>query len=295
MNELSLDEYARLFSKINVNWIDVSGGDIFLRDDIGGIFSLIIKSQKRLGLLHFPTNSFFIDKIYNAADYVLKNSNVKLIITISLDGPAGAHNYIRGIDNWHDSVRVYKALKAIKSKRLEVYFGYTISNLNFNKIEQAMEELKNEIPDIAYSDIHINIAHKSSHYYLNQSLDLDSKKIKEGVDHYLRNRKYKANLIDYLEHRYQTFIREYLNTSKTPLQCRGAVNSVFIDPEGIVFPCSIYDKSLGNLRENNYDLIHILKAKRSNDIRKQIRDKECPQCWTPCEAYQMILASLLKI
>lgn len=296
INELSIAEYEKIFSYINVNWVDVSGGEILLRKDIKEIFSLIIKSQKKLALLHFPTNGFFTDKIKELVDYILANSKVKLIVTVSLDGPKEVHDFIKGVNSWQKAVDTYKNLRKIKDKRFKVFLGYTISSFNFDKIDQTIEELKGEIPDIGYSDIHINIEHISQHYYGNSSLNLDKEKVKKAVESYINKRKYNLyNIVDYLEYGYHIRIKNYLKNNRTPLKCRSLINSVFIDPQGNIFPCSIYNKNLGNLRDNDYDLYKILKSKKAETLREKIKKGLCPQCWTPCEAYQMILASLLNL
>ena len=144
INELTTDEYEKIFSKINVNWIDIGGGEIFLRNDIKDIISLIIKSQKRLTLLHFPTNGFLTDEIQNLVDYILTNSKAHLVVSVSLDGPQELHNSIKGVDSWRKSVNTCKVLRRIKNRRFRVFPGYTISSFNFDKIDQTIEQLKRE-------------------------------------------------------------------------------------------------------------------------------------------------------
>lgn len=294
-NELSAAEYSKIFSKINVNWIDVSGGEIFLRQDLQYIFSIIMRSQKRLALLHFPTNGFFTDKIYDLVSYILRHSKAKLVVTVSLDGPAATHNLIKGADSWQASVDTYKKLKTIKNGRFRVFLGYTLSDFNHDQIGQTLAKLKEEIAGIHYGDIHINIVHRSPHYYDNESLELDKNAIKESVGRYINERIYRlGSPIDYLEKRYHSLIKKYLVSGKTPLVCRSLINNIFIDPQGNIFPCSIYNKKIGNLRDSDYDLNRILGSKEAEIIREEIKSGQCPQCWSPCEAYPMILASLIK-
>jgi len=49
------------------------------------------------------------------------------------------------------------------------------------------------------------------------------------------------------------------------------------------------------LRDNEYNLNKILAGEKSRQIRDLIDKNLCPQCWTPCEAYQMIMADLFKL
>lgn len=294
LNELSIAEYAKIFPKLNVNWIDISGGEIFLRPDLTDLISLIIKSQKRLALLHFPTNGFLTDKITKLVNFVLQNSKIKLIVTISLDGYEELHNFIKGTDSWRRAIGTYRELKKIRISRFKVFLGYTLSNFNFDKIDKTFAELKKELPHLDYSDIHINISHTSEHYYSNLSANIDKKDIEASVVNYMGKRKYKLySPVDYLEYKYHALIKDYLRDNRTPLSCKSLTNSVFINPEGDIFPCCIYNKNLGNLRDNDYDLNKMLVSKQADTLREEISKHRCPQCWTPCEAYQMILGSLL--
>jgi len=294
-NELSLSEYKKILSKVNVNWISVSGGEIFLRDDMTEIFSAIIESQKRLAFLNFSTNGSFMNKTYDLVNYILTHSRSKLMVGVSLDGPEKTHNFIRGVDAWRKSVNTYKKLRQLENEQFNVMFSYTVSNFNHDKIDETVEILKNEIPGFTYSDLHINIAHTSEHYYENSSLEIDKKAIMSSVDRYMSKRAYSLfNPVDYLEKRYHLLVKKYLTDDKTPLKCRDLIDSVFVSPEGDVFPCTIYNKNLGSLRENDYDINKIVNSKQVLALRKEIEMGNCPNCWTPCEAYQMILASLFK-
>ena len=58
----------------------------------------------------------------------------------------------------------------------------------------------------------------------------------------------------------------------------------------MVYPCSIYSRPLGSLREHDYRLRDILEAAESRAAREAVVAEACPGCWTPCEAYQSIFA-----
>ena len=62
--EITIDEIAALFRNFpGFSWINLSGGEIFLRRDIEEIFEVIAGSCKDLYLLNFPTNSYESDLI----------------------------------------------------------------------------------------------------------------------------------------------------------------------------------------------------------------------------------------
>ena len=69
--------------------------------------------------------------------------------------------------------------------------------------------------------------------------------------------------------------------------------SCFIDSWGNVFPCTIYDRKIGSLRDVDYDLARLWRTDDADRLQREIWDYDCPQCWTPCEAYQSIMGNFL--
>jgi MoaA/NifB/PqqE/SkfB family radical SAM enzyme len=89
-------------------------------------------------------------------------------------------------------------------------------------------------------------------------------------------------------------VRQYLETGETPMRCHALRSSCFIDSWGNVFPCTIYDKKVGSLRESGYDLAKIWNSPEAAALQQEIWESQCPNCWTPCEAYQSILGNVLR-
>ncbi len=292
--ELSVLDYQKMLSQVSAHWIDVSGGEIVLRKDIRDIFQICLNTQKRLALLHFPTNGSFPEKVWELSHDIVRIFPGKLVVSVSLDGPRGLHNQLRGTDSWEKAVETFKRLREITKKNFGVFFGYTISEENASVLEETFRDLRRYIPKISYRDIHINIDHISPHYYANSFRKIDREKVLAGVYHYARKRTYGFGVFEYLERAYHRSIAGYLNLGKTPRQCVALRDSVFIDPYGNVFPCSIYAENLGNIKEYDFSISKILSLESAGHLRKEIQGGKCPQCWTPCEAYPMILGSFFK-
>jgi hypothetical protein len=56
----------------------------------------------------------------------------------------------------------------------------------------------------------------------------------------------------------------------------------------------MYDRVLGNIRDTDYRLNPIWHSAESQKVQHEIWNYQCPQCWTPCEAYQSILGDFLQ-
>jgi radical SAM protein with 4Fe4S-binding SPASM domain len=296
-NELSAAEIERLFKKApDFSWIDLTGGEVFLRKDFPDIVEIILASCPHLLLLHFPTNGYLTETIVSAVQKIAQWKPEKLIITVSMDGDETMNDYIRGIPGgWRRQIETFKCLREVPG--VQTVLGMTVSALNAGQFAKTFQAAKNEYPSLNYDDFHVNIAHISPHYYGNTGTDLVSgseKTMAETVETYLQARAFPLNPVSFLEKQYLKRVGKYLETRKTPIRCQAMRSSCFLDATGGVYPCTMYDHFLGNIREWDYDLLALWNSEVSRRLQKEIWAFNCPQCWTPCEAYQSILGSLLK-
>lgn len=290
-NELTLKEINEFFKENNqFLWVDISGGEPFLRKDIVEISGAIIKNCKNLYMLHFPTNGLLPDLIIKKVKQIANLKPSKFVISVSLDGPLKLYKKLRGIDGFDKALKTYQGIKKISG--VEVFFGMTLSSENYNKINETFAAVKKEIPSIKYKDFHINIYHTSEHYYGNSCGSFPKKEVLYELRRFAKKKGSPFfNPIMFLEHKYLSYVKEYFKTDKTPLPCQALNASIFLDPQGEIYPCSMYNLKLGNIREKPLNKIW----SESEKIRNDIYDGKCSQCWTPCEAYQTLFGNLNKL
>lgn len=304
--ELNIEEIEKFVKNYPYfKWINLTGGEPFLRNDISKIVEIFLKYSKHVALINTTTNGFNSEIIRKKVLEMLDLNPHLLIVVVSLDGYKELHEKIRGIpDSFNNAIKTFVELKKIseKKKNFKTFLGYTISPFNVGEFKKTYFEVKKEICDLSISHFHFNIYHTSVHYYENLELlenrrteDYKEKLIKEI--NFIKSKK-KANFFNpvcFLEKKYIELSEKYIKSNKTPLPCKAIQSSVFIDPIGNVFPCTIYNSSLGNLRKFDYNLKKILKKDSTKKLKKHIRLLRCPNCWTPCEAYQTILGNLISI
>jgi MoaA/NifB/PqqE/SkfB family radical SAM enzyme len=297
-DELRLDEIQRFFQRSNrFVWVDVTGGEVSLRKDFVSVCEAIIGNCRDLLLLHFPTNGYLTDKIVAATREIVRMGTEKLIITVSTDGDEAMNDRIRGIEGgWRRQIETFRRLRELRG--VDVVLGMTLSAANVDHFPAAFAAAKREIPDLDYRDFHVNIVHESGHYLRNDTLSLRQAVAPEALaratEEYARLRGFGWSPVNYLERAYLRRVRRYLETGRTPMRCHALRSSCFIDSWGNVFPCTIYDRRVGSLREVDYDLGRIWQSAEADALQKEIWDYRCPQCWTPCEAYQSILGNSLR-
>lgn len=297
--ELDTDEIRRFFrTNPAFSWINVSGGEIFLRSDIDEVFAAILEESRDLYLLDFPTHGQQTERILPAVERILASRLPRLLVTVSLDGPADVHDRIRGIDGSFDkAIETFRRLRDLRRPGYRPFLGMTLQAENLGLYEQTLEAARAVVPDLHPRELHVNLAHESGHYYDNEGsegvVSLDGARAVAELERIHKLRGTSLHPIATLERRYQKLAARYIETGKTPLPCHATSSSIFIDSTGWVRPCTIYERKIGNIRDHDYDLARLFDAAHIESLRREIRAGQCPHCWTPCEAYQTILANVI--
>jgi len=282
--ELTIEEIKKIFSKISPSWLNITGGEPFLRNDIYKIAK--IAKEYGVSMLNLTTNGL-VPRAFEESKKISKLKFFRFVVTVSMDGPEEIHDKIRGIKgNWKRAIKLYKNLKKIKASGFQTYLGYTISKYNLGMIEKTIKDSGFDI-----RDFHFNIFHSSFYYDINGKSD---GRFLNDIKYVIKNKK-SIGMLSYIERIYIKHVEKYLKTGKSPFPCKALTSSCFIDPQGNVYPCTHWEMKLGNLRESDYDLKKIWNSKKAKEARKMIKKNKCPGCWTPCEAYQTILGNLLRM
>ena len=294
MNELKTADWDKFFSLNNYfSWIDIAGGEIFLRNDIQKIFDIIIKRCSELYLIHFATNGILTNKIYDNVLYLKKIFKGKIIITVSLDGIRSIHDNLRGRPGTYDSaIETYKRLKDISES--QTHIGYTISKYNAGKLPEFINDLKKTLNNFQLENLHLNLCQTSAIYYSNQNIDHNPSRpeYSKDINYYIKQIKLPTNILQYLEKKYLKKLIKYNKNLIYPFSSCGALNStITINPYGEVYPCQFYDKALGALDSANYNLNEILYSPMAKKLKKNILHR-CPGCWTACEAFPSLISHI---
>lgn len=277
-------------------WLDLTGGEIFLRKDVGDILERIVRTWRQLVILHFPTNGFLTDAIASAAARIAHQSAARILITVSVDGDEVLNDEIRGIKGgFRRQVETFRALKEIAGVR--PVFGMTLSRGNAGRFEETFRACQREVPGLGIEDFHLNVAQISDHYYGNggaSALLATAEQVRPEIDRYRALRGRPRSPSAWVEDRYLHHLDRFLATGRTPMACHSLRSSCFIDPWGTVYPCITYDRPIGHLRETDLRLAPIWSSAEARTLQGEIWKGNCPQCWTACEAYPSIVGNLLR-
>jgi radical SAM protein with 4Fe4S-binding SPASM domain len=295
-NELGFEAIDRFFRHArNFSWVGLTGGEPFLRSDITDIADSITGHSKRLAALHFATNGSMTDRAVSAAEHIVsRNNKLKLVFTISIDGPPELHDAIRGMDGlWRRATETFLRLKKIRGVKPQI--GYTISNHNLGRFPEAFASLQGVYPALAFDDININVFQKSGFYYENLNMDdLDGPKALAELQTIISMDTGGFSINNFLRRTYLKYYPDFLATKKSPLKCRALSSTFFIDPAGDVYPCAVYKRKLLNIRAIQGDFRDVWTSKAAKMISAECRSNRCPVCWSPCDAFSAISSSLSR-
>jgi MoaA/NifB/PqqE/SkfB family radical SAM enzyme len=297
-DELTTDEIVALVRENpNVNWVDLTGGEIFLRRDIDDVFDAIVSGWSRLAILHFPTNGFQTDRIVPSVERLAGRGPARTIVTVSVDGDEALNDEIRGIKGgFRHQMATFKALRRVPG--IVAALGMTLSTHNLGRFEATFAACARECPGLTVDDMHLNVAQRSGHYYGNAEMDAvapDPMAARQDMTRYRSLRGPASSPRQLLENAYLKNLDQFLMTGRTPMPCHALRASCFIDPWGVVYPCITYSRPMGRLRDTGMRLDPIWNDAQTAQVQDEIWKGQCPQCWTACEAYQSILGNTLAV
>lgn len=256
-----------LLNKIpdGLKFINITGGEPFLRDDLEQIISLAVQKSERVVI---SSNGYFTKKMVNMAE---KFGN-KLGFRISIEGLPAANDELRGIKNGFDhGIRTLVTLHSMGIK--DIGFGMTVSDRN-SKDMIELYRLANAMGlEFATATTH------NSFYFHKKDNSFENPEIIAG--------EFEKIAVELLETKKpKNWFRAYFNMGlankvkggKRPLPCEVGTDVFFMDPFGNILPCNGSDEPMimGNLNDQSFD--EIWSGEKAEQIREQVR-KCTKECW----------------
>ena len=292
--QLTAAEIGAIMGQLDrLTWLDLTGGEIFTRPDVEEIFTAVLDNAQALRILHFPTNGWFTDRtVALAQDITQSHPDRSLIITVSIDGPSAVHDRIRGRSgSYARALETWSALREIPG--LDVYVGTTVTDSNLAHLGALESELKEAVADFSADEWHWNWMQVSEHFFGNHNAGGPDRVASAGVvAEHLKRRGLPRDPTALMELGFLTNLEFYLAGEPTGIPCQSLRSTCFISEEGDVYPCHVWDRPLGNLREQ--DIRTLWSSERVRSARDEVKRLDCGGCFTPCEAYPALAGSPVK-
>jgi MoaA/NifB/PqqE/SkfB family radical SAM enzyme len=309
--ELTKEEIKKIFKSMGeVYFLNISGGEPFLRKDLPEIIELAMKYLNP-GIVHIPTNGIATDRILNMTKNILEilakyGKHIPLTIKPSFDGIGDEHDRIRGIKgNFEKLLDTVERLKkmSVDYPNLHVELGTVISKENMNNIDEianyahsmGIESYRNEIAEQRAEFFNKEDPITPSAEEYRSLIEIFSRKTRDN----LKGKKKLTRLTESLRLVYYDIASKIIANKKQVIPCYAGISNVHLNPYGELWPCCVlaYDKPMGNLKESGYDFKKIWYSKEADEVRRSIKNQEC-YCPLANQAYSNILCdpvSLAKV
>jgi MoaA/NifB/PqqE/SkfB family radical SAM enzyme len=275
-----------------IRWLNLTGGEIFLRDDVAEVVERALEAEPRLAVVDFPTTGQRTERILPAVERAARLGVPRLLVTVSVEGPPALHDRLRGRPGAFDrAVATYEGLRRMRG--VSAYLGLTLSDRNAHAVDATLDALAARLPAFSAREVHANVATWSGHYYDNLGAGVGKPgRPRAAARRILSARRARwVSLPDLLEAAYLSLADRHVRTGRSPVPCRSLFGSVFVAPSGVVHPCTVFDRPLGNAWTT--PLPEILAGPKAADARGEVAADRCPGCWSPCEAYPTMLGSVV--
>ncbi len=309
--EMTLGEIQRVFQSMGHIYVfNISGGEPFLRKDLREIIEAACVHLTP-GIIHIPTNAIASKRVVRTTvdilDFLKKYSpGVQLTIKPSLDHIGEKHDEIRGVPgNFEKVMTVYRRLKAIQPAypNFHVELGTVISSWNVEDVE----EIAQFVAELGVDSYRNEIAERRAEMFnqedpITPPPDQYERAIRFFVGQ-LRASMGKRVLFQRITHAFRLVYYDLairiLKEKRQVIPCHAGLSNVHMTPYGDIWACCTlgYDRSMGNLREFNYDFKALWNSEPANEVRSYIQAGSCA-CPLANQMYSNILVhgpSLVKV
>ncbi|MDO8668366.1 MAG: radical SAM protein [bacterium] len=270
----------------NLKYINLTGGEPFLRPDLPEIIK-IIKTVSPKAKIIISSNGLAADLIVKQIKTIMKiDQNIGL--RISLDGLGAVHDQVRGLNGFYSQVlATVSALKNLGVKNLG--FSFTIMDFNADQIPAVYDLSKKLNLELALALVQNSEVYFKKNDNAIAKIDLAADGLNYVITQELKSFKVKRWFRAY----YDYGLWYYLKFKKRLLKSGAGLDSLFIDPLGDIYPSNLIKLPFGNLREA--PLHKIWHSREAKQMRQEIVEKNITESWIICTVRGEMKRHWLKI
>jgi len=276
-----------------LTWLDLTGGEPLLRDDIVEVLEQVLTHSPGLAVLHFPTNGWFRRRAVECVRRVrARRPELSLLVTVSVDGPPQLHDRMRGREGaYRKALETYRSLRALPG--VEAVVGTTVGPDNRQALDETRSALQRDLPGFDDRDWHWNLCQISSHFFANQELAsrLDPGQDASLVRRQIRRRWPPQTAMETMEFVFLVNLLAHVGGESHGLPCPALRTTCFVSADARLYPCHLFDRPVVDLRSRDMDPGAVWNTPDVLHARREVERLTCGGCFTPCEAYPMVVGS----
>jgi len=256
--------------------INITGGEPFLRDDLVEIIKVIKNRCPRSSVI-ISSNGFATDLIVAKMRKIVKIMP-QIGIAISVDGIGDTHSKIRGVENgFQKAVGTIVSLKKMGIKNIKI--GFTIGEYNARELFEVYKLSKKLKVELSLA-----VVHSSENYFGKENLIKNKNEIIQGLSWLIDKELATWNYKNWGRAYFTYGAREFVLKGIRILPDYSGILNIFINPQGIVYPCDVSNKKIGNLRD-----VDSIEKIKENDLTG------CEKSWMMCTARQSIKKHFIRV
>lgn len=243
--------------------VNITGGEPFLREDLGEILDILQPKTKRLVI---STNGYWTERVLSIVE-----KHRWIGVRISIEGLPKANDELRGLEDGFDhGIRTLVELSHMGLR--DIGFGITLSDRNAKDLLELYHLAKMLGVEFATAAIHNSFYfHKSDNTFERKELVIAE--LEKLVAELLRSRRVKDWFRAYFNHG----LINYIKGNPRLLPCEMGREAFFMDPFGEIRPCNGGDGlTMGNIRETSFDAIWT--GEQAEKVRAQVQNCQ-HNCW----------------
>jgi radical SAM protein with 4Fe4S-binding SPASM domain len=275
--ELTPEEYERILPD-TLRWINLTGGEVFLRKDLPEIVAAVRRAAPRAKIT-ISTNGLQPRQTRKLLPAILE-ADPDIGFAISIDGEEEVHDKVRGIPGgYRKAYETVTTLQEAGVTNLRIAFTATVTQVADNTTHLG------KIYDLARRtgvEFTCAVAHNSDHYFKTSSnKGVNTEELARQLDYVAAEELRSGRPKSWLRAYFHQGLVEHARANVRPTPCEAGHTSFMIDPVGDVFPCNILDMSVGNVREHSF--MEIWRSQQMESAREVVRQCNQP-CWMVCTA-----------
>lgn len=280
--ELSLEEVRRLAPSLGrLLWVAFSGGEPFLRNDLADI-SRVLYANKPAVML-YPTNGQLPATIRDTTEEILNHCKKSVIVVkLSLDGLHAVHDALRDRPGSFDkTMRTYELLGELlpRHPNLELGVNTVLCSENQDRMGEIIDfvrrlgNIRTHTVSLARGDLlEARYTQVDAGSY-ERAIARLQEDLRSGASPFYRFRGARLKAAqDILQRR--LILRTLVARERLTPCYAGRLNLVLTET-GEVYPCETLARSLGNVREHEYDMRRLIRSERARAVTEGIRKGHC--------------------
>jgi len=265
-----VEEMFRLMRRMGIGSVGYSGGEPLLREDLPSVLRL----GQQLGFRQYVTTNGTL----MSADLAHVLASTCNAVHVSIDGGNEIHDKIRGSGTF---AKATESVKLLKRHGARVGLEVTVSKLNFEELPKLYALARDTGVEIGFQPFNPPgvVFPREGGCVGDLTLEeQDVGKLKRFFEYCTR-----APASEYLQG-----MTDFMRGEKRR-KCTVAYLKLTIAPDGLVFPCALWNEPVGHWKE----LPPLWKSRRFEEIRSKMF--RCDKCYLDCYEPLNILHENLQL